>query len=167
MLGHKEWRFIVYVVPLWNVAGARGCVWMYVVFFLLSFLTWVSCARFSFLSAFFDARLSSFPFIHSPFPRCSSFFPTAFLIPNKKPKQLTFVYIKNRVSRRKGTLLGRLSFLLVILLILANTLITTLLTTASMANYPGGHALSLVHSLYPRSLHTITKREFLFHFFLP
>ena len=31
MLGHKEWRFIVYVVPLWNVAGARGCVWMYVV----------------------------------------------------------------------------------------------------------------------------------------
>ena len=27
MLGHKEWWFIVYVVPLWNVAGARGCVW--------------------------------------------------------------------------------------------------------------------------------------------
>ena len=55
MLGHKEWRFIVYVVPLYNVAGARGCFWMYVVLFF--FLTSGFRARFSvfFLSAVFDA----------------------------------------------------------------------------------------------------------------
>ena len=29
-LGHKEWRFIIYVVPLINVAAARGARWMYV-----------------------------------------------------------------------------------------------------------------------------------------
>ncbi|KAF8577775.1 glycosyltransferase family 22 protein [Ramaria rubella] len=27
-LGHKEWRFIVYVVPIWNIVGARGAVWL-------------------------------------------------------------------------------------------------------------------------------------------
>jgi alpha-1,6-mannosyltransferase len=27
-LAHKEWRFIVYVVPMFSVAAARGGVWM-------------------------------------------------------------------------------------------------------------------------------------------
>lgn len=28
LLGHKEWRFVVYTIPLFNVAGARGLYWL-------------------------------------------------------------------------------------------------------------------------------------------
>ncbi|KIO25047.1 glycosyltransferase family 22 protein [Tulasnella calospora MUT 4182] len=31
-IGHKEWRFIVYIVPLLNVIAARGASWMWVHF---------------------------------------------------------------------------------------------------------------------------------------
>ncbi|KAF4614053.1 hypothetical protein D9613_007414 [Agrocybe pediades] len=81
MLGHKEWRFIVYVVPACNIAAAR----------------------------------------------------------------VTSVM----VSRRKGTLVGRLLFLAVPAIIAANMLVTVLSTKASMDNYPGGEALSVFHQIYP------------------
>ena len=29
-LGHKEWRFVVYVVPVWNIATAPGAQTLYV-----------------------------------------------------------------------------------------------------------------------------------------
>ncbi|KIJ96549.1 glycosyltransferase family 22 protein [Laccaria amethystina LaAM-08-1] len=153
MLGHKEWRFIVYVVPLWNVAGARGCVWMYVVFFFF-FDLGLLCALFElFLSmrvSFLERLSSLFIRVFPAIPLSSPPLPS---LPTKSQKNSLLILM---VSRRKGTLLGRLSFLLVRLLILTNILITVLLTTASMANYPGGHALALLHSLYPRARHTTT-----------
>ena len=32
LLGHKEWRFVVYVVPMANVAAAKGAAWLSVFF---------------------------------------------------------------------------------------------------------------------------------------
>ncbi|OCH94902.1 hypothetical protein OBBRIDRAFT_884451 [Obba rivulosa] len=79
-LGHKEWRFVVYVVPLFNIAAARGATWL--------------------------------------------------------------------ISRRKGTLFGRLCFLSVAGLLAGNCLATVFLTRASMANYPGGHAMAQFNEIY-------------------
>ncbi|KAI0079622.1 hypothetical protein K474DRAFT_1639550 [Panus rudis PR-1116 ss-1] len=79
-LGHKEWRFIVYVVPVFNAAAARGATWM--------------------------------------------------------------------ISRRKGSLFGRLSFLAVAGLLVINCAVTYLLTLTSIANYPGGAALSEFNDLF-------------------
>lgn len=28
LLGHKEWRFVIYTIPFFNVAGARGAYWL-------------------------------------------------------------------------------------------------------------------------------------------
>ncbi|PSR76658.1 hypothetical protein PHLCEN_2v8255 [Hermanssonia centrifuga] len=80
VLPHKEWRFIVYVVPLFNVAAARGATWL--------------------------------------------------------------------VSMRKSNIIGRLCFLFVAGLLVANCVATYFFTVTSMANYPGGEALSRFNELY-------------------
>ncbi|KAI0715822.1 alpha-1,6-mannosyltransferase subunit [Cerioporus squamosus] len=83
-LAHKEWRFVIYVVPAFNIAAARGAVWL--------------------------------------------------------------------TSRRKGTLLGRLSFLAVVAMLAGNCFATFLLARSSFANYPGGTALyAFNHLLHRRS----------------
>jgi len=53
------------------------------------------------------------------------------------------------VSLPKNSLIGRLCFLFPIGLVVINIPITLLLTQASIANYPGGQALSLFHQLHP------------------
>ncbi|KAG5637949.1 hypothetical protein H0H81_002477 [Sphagnurus paluster] len=80
-LGHKEWRFIIYVVPVFNVAAARGARWM--------------------------------------------------------------------VSLPKNKIYGQLMALYMPLFLCINMAITYILTMASVNNYPGGHALALLHHLYP------------------
>ncbi|KAK0446205.1 glycosyltransferase family 22 protein [Armillaria borealis] len=79
-LGHKEWRFIVYVVPVFNVASARAARWM--------------------------------------------------------------------VGRGKNRLSGRILYAGAFGLIFMNLAITLVHTSASMANYPGGEALSLLNRKY-------------------
>ncbi|OBZ66165.1 putative Dol-P-Man:Man(7)GlcNAc(2)-PP-Dol alpha-1,6-mannosyltransferase [Grifola frondosa] len=79
-LGHKEWRFVVYVVPLFNIAAARSAAWM--------------------------------------------------------------------MNRRKGTLFGRLCIVVVAGLLMCNCAATYLLARASIANYPGGAALSAFNHIY-------------------
>lgn len=53
-----------------------------------------------------------------------------------------------RVSRKKGTLFGRLMFLIAVTVVVANCLVTVLLTKSSIANYPGGSAMALLNQLY-------------------
>jgi alpha-1,6-mannosyltransferase len=57
-----------------------------------------------------------------------------------------------RISRRKNSIAGRFLFLTASSLILTNILITSLLTTASIANYPGGQALTLFNHKYSQHL---------------
>lgn len=90
LLAHKEWRFIVYVVPVFNISAARAGRWMYVCSFRLFF----------------------------------------------------FVDDMHRLSRRKSTNLGRLLFLAFWSLIVINIGATTVFAITSMANYPGGAALT-------------------------
>ncbi|RDX56977.1 hypothetical protein OH76DRAFT_1459704 [Lentinus brumalis] len=84
-LAHKEWRFVIYVVPAFNIAAARGAVWL--------------------------------------------------------------------TSRRKGTLLGRLSFLAVAVMLAGNCVATFLLARSSFANYPGGTALYASNHLFESEEH--------------
>ncbi|KZT23137.1 glycosyltransferase family 22 protein [Neolentinus lepideus HHB14362 ss-1] len=79
-LGHKEWRFVIYVVPAFNVAAARGARWL--------------------------------------------------------------------TGIRKGTIFGRMRFFIVMAMISANCAVTIIHTQASMANYPGGLALSAFNERY-------------------
>ncbi|EPQ52524.1 hypothetical protein GLOTRDRAFT_79634 [Gloeophyllum trabeum ATCC 11539] len=83
-LGHKEWRFVIYAVPMFNVAAARGARWLF------------------------------------PSPINES----------------------DRTGLRKSALLGRMCFLSVLAMLAGNCLVTFLHTQASIANYPGGVALS-------------------------
>ncbi|KAI0280292.1 GPI mannosyltransferase [Russula aff. rugulosa BPL654] len=82
-LGHKEWRFIVYVVPMLNIAAAQGAQVM--------------------------------------------------------------------IRQRKGRTLGLLAFLIVVGSLVLNTATTIIATRASIANYPGGHALALFNKRYGES----------------
>ncbi|KAH9954038.1 glycosyltransferase family 22 protein [Russula dissimulans] len=84
-LGHKEWRFVVYVVPMLNIAAAHGAQ--------------------------------------------------------------TFI------RRRKGTLFAWLMLLVVVGSLALNTAATVILTRASIANYPGGHALARLNERYAGSSH--------------
>jgi alpha-1,6-mannosyltransferase len=103
-LGHKEWRFIVYVVPMLNIAAAHGAQSLYV------------------------------------FPLFSGLV-------------CMLIITRNRVRQRKGTLLGLTAFLAVVGALALNTAATVLLTRASMANYPGGHALARLNERFEESLH--------------
>lgn len=100
-LGHKEWRFIVYVVPMLNIAAAQGAQVMY-----------------------------------------------AFFLP---AGQISLKVSQNSIRQRKGKILGQLAFLIVVGSLVLNTATTIIATRASIANYPGGHALALFNKRYAES----------------
>ena len=62
-------------------------------------------------------------------------------------------YPENSVRQRKGSLLGLLTFLMVAGALALNMTATILLTRASIANYPGGHALARLNERYGESPH--------------
>ena len=67
-----------------------------------------------------------------------------------------------RASRRKANLISRVFFLTPLALIMGNIFATILLTKASMANYPGGQALTNFH----QSFSNITSMQFTFELYL-
>jgi len=58
---------------------------------------------------------------------------------------------RNSIRQRKGRALGLLAFLMVVGSLVLNTATTIIATRASIANYPGGHALALFNKRYAES----------------
>lgn len=119
LLGHKEWRFIVYVVPLLNSISAVGissrCV------FSLKF--WPLA----------DEALRSISESSLAFPHL--FFSLDFASPSA-------------LRRRSRLLLLRLASLSLVLISLGLLTASTLISTiASHGNYPGGDALRRLHQI--------------------
>jgi len=55
------------------------------------------------------------------------------------------------IRQRKGRILGLLTFSAVAGSLILNTAMTIIATRASIANYPGGHALALFNERYAES----------------
>jgi hypothetical protein len=58
---------------------------------------------------------------------------------------------RNSIRQRKGSTLSLLAFLIVVGSLVLNTATTIIATRASIANYPGGHALALFNKRYAES----------------
>jgi hypothetical protein len=67
------------------------------------------------------------------------------------PIRMSLKPSRNSIRQRKGRILGLFAFLIVVGSLMLNTAMTIIATRASMANYPGGHALSLFNKRYAES----------------